>query len=97
MQDGFLDIFTGKEPDLINTERTEAFIDIFQLTYVRVYLKDEVTAAEVTADGEKLNYNDDYKRWELVLRDYEEGDQLEIMVVSDKTRTQELSIIIREM
>ena len=97
LQDGSLDIFTGEEPDLIDRERTGAFVDIFELTYVRVYLKEGVTLEEAFVNGEEMRYSDGNDRWELVLRDYGEGDQLEIVVSSDEAGNQELSIIVREM
>ena len=99
LQDGPTEFFTREEPDLIDIEKTEAFIDIFQLTYVRVYLKDDAAAVEVTADGEKLSFNNEHDRWDTVLRGYEEGDELVITVVAeeDQELIQEITIIAEEL
>ncbi|MGM0653035.1 MAG: hypothetical protein ACQES4_09695, partial [Bacillota bacterium] len=99
LQDGPTVFFTREEPDLIDLEKTEAFIDIFQLTYVRVYLKDDVNDAEVTAGGEKISFNDEYDRWDTVLSGYEEGDELIITVVAeeDQELIQEITIIVEEL
>ncbi len=97
-QDGSLDIFSIEEPDFIDKDRTEAFIDFFELTYVRVYLKDEMNAAEVTVNGENLSFNDEHDRWDIVLSGYESDDELVIIVTGeDREQTQEVTVIIEEL
>ncbi|MDW7739410.1 MAG: hypothetical protein SCJ97_05045 [Bacillota bacterium] len=85
--------------DLIDMERSVAVLDIFDLTYVWIFLKDGVDAGSVTANGENLAYNGLYDRWETVFSDYREGDTI-ILVITDKndeSRIQEVEIIIRKL
>ncbi len=83
-QDGFsfTDLFGEEDLELIDLERSVVFIDIFKLSYVRVYINEGKQAATVAANGEELRYNAEHERWELVLSGYEPGDELEITAVS---------------
>lgn len=99
----FLDDITGlldqNEADLIDMARSAAFIDVFGLTYVRVYLNNGQTASEVTANGEQLRYRSEHNRWELVMSDYVEGDVLQIIIISgeDNSVIQKAIIIAEEL
>jgi len=94
-----LEIIAGEEIDLIDLNRTEAFIDLFALTYVRVYMQEGVKASDVTVNGEEMRYSAEHERWELVISGHEEGDILKIVVRSDdvRTRTQEVNVTVKEM
>ncbi len=74
--------FRQGDVELIDTEKSIAFIDLFELTYVRIYLLEEKEVSEITVNGEELTYNKEYDRWELVTGVYGEGDQIEVVAVS---------------
>lgn len=92
-------LFDQNDADLIDMARSAAFIDVFGLTYVRVYLNNGKTAAEVTANGEQLRYRSEHDRWELVMSDLEAGDVLQIVIISgeDESVTQKAIIIAEEL
>ncbi|GEM_PF-2648749 len=88
--------FRQGDAELIDMERSIAFIDLFELTYVRIYLLEEVEALVVTVNGEELTFNKEYDRWELVTGEYGEGDELLAAAVSakDDSVTQEAVLIV---
>ncbi len=98
-QDTISDWFRQEEAYLIDMERSIAFIDLFELTYVRVYLLERMEASEVTANGEKMVFNLEHDRFELVLGGYEAGDELDIVVISieDEVALQEEVLIVKEL
>lgn len=98
-QDMISDWFRQEEADLIDMDRSIAFMDLFELTYVRIYLLEGKEISEVTANGEKMNYNPEYERWELVIGGYEAGDVLDIVAISgeDEDAFQEEALIIEEL
>lgn len=89
----------NKSADIIDLERSVAFIDMFDLTYVWIFLHEEKEAESVTADGLGLTYNADRARWELVTSGYEDGDQLNISVVeNDSTgHVQDLLLTVNDL
>ena len=100
-----LGIFAGVSEDpganLIDLEKSRVFIDIFELTYVRVYVDKDEAVLEILANEEPLEYNAEDDRWEVVLGGFKAGDELTITAVSgddeeDKI-VQEVVLIINEL
>jgi len=100
-----LGIFAGVSQDpganLIDLEKSRVFIDIFELTYVRVYVDKDEAVLEILANEEPLEYNAEHDRWEVVLGGFKAGDELTITAVSgddeeDKI-VQEVVLIINEL
>lgn len=98
-QDRITDLFSQPEIDLIDRNRSAAFIDMFELMYVRIYLNEDIEAETVTADGLPLEYNREENRWELVTSGYEDGAEVAVIVTEtgDSSTIQEIVLIAKEL
>jgi len=100
---GGTDLFTGafekNEADYIDLEQSRAFIDIFDLTYVRVYINEGAEVEEVTADGNRLEYNTEDERWEVTMSGYSTGDEVLVTVVEKggEEILQETVLVVEEL
>ena len=100
---GGTDLFTGafdqSEADYIDLEQSRAFIDIFDLTYVRIYINEGAEVEEVSADGNQLEYNDEDERWEITMSGYSVGDEVEVTVVEKggEEILQETVLVVEEL
>ncbi len=99
LQDRITEVFSQPEIDLIDWDRSTAFIDMFELTYVRIYLNEGVEAETVTANGLMLKYNREENRWELVTNGYEDGAEVAVTVTEtgDSSTIQEIVLIAKEL
>ncbi len=95
----FTDRSGRKEVDLIDMEKSAAFIDMFELTYIRLYLKEGKTASSVTANDEQFEYKPEEDRWDLTLKGYNAGEKINITVISENNseKTQNVVLIIEEL
>jgi len=97
------DLFTGLfdqgESDYIDLEQSRAFIDIFDLTYVRIYIDEGAEVEEVSADGNQLEFNDEDERWEITMSGYSSGDEVEVTVVEKNGEEilQETVLVVEEL
>lgn len=93
-------IFNGRsteaEADLIDLEKSAAFIDIFGLTYVHIYLNANEADLEVTVIGEPLEYSAEESKWDLVLTGYSAGDELTVQVVAADDEQKQVEVLIIE-
>ncbi|MFU8794465.1 MAG: hypothetical protein ACNA7Z_03720 [Dethiobacteria bacterium] len=98
-QNQLAELFAAPEADFIDMERSVTFIDMFELTYVRIYLNEGVEAETVTANGLPLEYNREENRWELVTGGYEDGAEVAVTVTETggSSIIQEIVLIAREL
>lgn len=82
--------------DLIDMERSVAYIDFFEITYVHVYLDDEMTPSKVLANEQPLKEDPARKRWSNEFLGYRQGEELTIRVFADNNGdlVQEESLVI---
>lgn len=83
--------------NLIDQEQTVAMIDIFDQTYVRVYIREGETAVTVKVNGELLFYNADAGRWELILTEHKAGDKLVVVANADNGTAQEVVLTVEDI
>lgn len=87
------------ETDLIDLERSIAYIDFFDITYVHVYPENEVAPAEVQVNGRSLEENPGRNMWSGNFLGYSRGEELTVTITAHKNgeRVQELVLIVEEM
>ena len=83
--------------EIIDLERSNALIDIFELTYVRVYTLDGLVADEIRVNGEPLEKSVEENRWEITLSDLKAGNEIFIVAVLDGRVVQEESLVVEEL
>ena len=84
-------------PEVIDLERSTALIDIFDLTYVRIYTLEDQVADEIRVNGEPLERTLDESRWEITLPDLQAGSEIFVVAIVDGKVVQEESLIIEEL
>lgn len=84
--------------ELIDSNKSAAFIDFFALTHVHVYISEGRKVSEVSANGMALAYRDMEGRWELVMDDFAGGEELSIVAncAEDTGCFQEMLISVEE-
>lgn len=99
LQDRFTGIYSQQEINLIDRDRSAVFIDMFELTYVRIYLNEGIEAETVTANGLPLEYNREENRWELVTAGYEDGTEVTVTITETggSNTIQEIVLIAKEL
>lgn len=83
--------------EIIDLERSNALIDIFELTYVRVYTLDGLVADEIRVNGEPLERSVEENRWEITLLNLQAGNELFVVAVLDGRVVQEESLVVEEL
>jgi len=81
----------------LDLEKTAAAVDMFELTYVRVYIFNGLEVDEIRVDGRPLDKSDTGNRWERTLTDSPAGSRLNIVVVVDGLVAQEEEIIVENL
>lgn len=84
-------------PEVIDIERSNALIDIFELTYVRIYTLQDQAADEIRVNGKPLEKTVEDDRWEITLPDLQAGNEILVVAVVDGKVVQEESLIIEEL
>jgi len=91
-------ILGQEEADFIDMEKSDVFIDIFDLTYVRIYVKEGEDVEKVSADGNQLEYNAEDERWEITMSNYGPGDEIKITAEeSGVDGVQEVVLVVEEL
>lgn len=83
--------------DVLDSELSTALIDIFDLTYVRIYILEGLVADEIRANGVPLERNIEENRWEVTLPDLQAGSEVFIVVIVDSKVVEEKSLIIEDL
>ncbi len=83
--------------EIIDLERSTALIDIFDLTYVRIYTLEDQVADEIRVNGEPLERTVEENRWEITLSDLKAGNEIFIVAVLDGRVVQEESLVVEEL
>ena len=84
-------------PEVIDMERSTALIDIFDLTYVRIYTLENMAADEIRVNGEPLERALEEGRWEITLPNLQAGSEIFVVAIVDGKVVQEESLIIEEL
>ncbi len=87
------------EADLIDRERSIAYIDFFDITYVHVYPKNEAVLDEVLVNGVSLEEDPGRGRWSGNFLGYSRGEELEVAAISANNgeQLQETVLVVKEM
>jgi len=90
---------TSDEASVIDQERSVAYIDFFDITYVHVYPQDEAVLSKALVNGEALEEDPDRGRWSGSFLGYSEGEEMTVTVSAGDNgeQVQEEVLVIDEM